>query len=139
MDLIRPIVWNEKGISNTLIALNKICVESINIDSLRAQIINLNPIINLRGLKGLKLFERYLELISTKDESMEIMNPFFVLYDLRQSISHLMSITKKKEILYSCFNRVGINYSEDLEKLYEKLIELIINSYNRILRICQAL
>lgn len=135
INLMRPIIWDDKGVNDIITTLNKICIECINTRSLKLQLKKLTPDVNRHGIRGLKLFEEYLKIKYPKSNYEEIMKPFFVLYDIRQCLSHLMSSTKRRKILQFCFRRLGIKYSHDFEIIYDKLIERITESYEELSRI----
>lgn len=127
-DLIRPVNWNEKGLTHVINSLNKICVESINPKGLRAEIKKLDNNVKTKDLRSLKLLEKWIELRFPELDAKEIMKPFFVLNDFRQVFDHDLGDVRETERLESCYTRMGIT---DKNKNYESLYDSLINSITK--------
>ena len=59
------------------------------------------------------------------------MSSFFVLYDFRIVLDHKMGEGEIKKKLDFCYERLGIKTDRNFEKLYDKLIEEMTNSYSK--------
>ncbi len=128
-ELIRPVAWNEKGVIHIINCLTKLCVEAINSKELRTEIKKLDSKTDLKEMKGLKLFEKWIKL-STKLDAKDVLSPFFVLYDFRIFLDHKMDEGEIKMKLDFCYERLGIKTDRNFERLYDKLIEKMTHSYS---------
>lgn len=134
-DIRKPIVCTENAVGSTIQALNKALVESINSDSLKDEIVDIDPKFEAKGLKGLKLFEKWIQLNFPELDSKVVICPFFVLYDMRLVISHLIPTEKAEEILNSCCERLNLPAgTKDYKQVYNSLIERLINSFKIVLK-----
>jgi len=130
----RPIYWNEKGVHDAIVALNKVCVEAINEDELRKAILFIDDKADLKNLKGLKLLEKYMGLKKKVYVEKKYLLTFFVLYDFRQVLSHLMSKEASEEIMESCYSRLNVQDKNDYKEIYEKIVSGITETYNNLIQ-----
>ena len=130
-DLIRPVNWNEQGIIHVINTLNKLCVESINNDSLKQDIKKLNKSIDTTNWGSMKLMQKWIELHCSDIDSKEIMKPFFVLYDFRIVFDHEMKKQDEEEKLDFCYERLGIT-NKNYESLYDEIVKQMTDSYNKL-------
>lgn len=121
-DLQKPVLWQRQHIASTIESLNRIFVESIAVSSLKDLIIERIPNTTLKGLKGLKLLNKFLSEVVEIDNIDEIMCPFFVLTDYRNGLNHLASNDTYQEKMESVFTRLGLEYNEQShEEMYSTL------------------
>ena len=121
-DLQKPVLWQRQHIASTIESLNRIFVESIAVSSLKDLIIERIPNTSLKGLKGLKLLNKFLFEVVEIDNIDEIMCPFFVLTDYRNGLNHLASNDTYQEKMESVFTRLGLEYNEQShEEMYSTL------------------
>lgn len=121
-DLQKPVLWQRQHIASTIESLNRIFVESIAVSSLKDLIIERIPNTSLKGLKGLKLLNKFLSEVVEIDNIDEIMCPFFVLTDYRNGLNHLASNDTYQEKMESVFTRLGLEYNEQShEEMYSTL------------------
>ena len=132
-DLIRPVNWNKKGVIHVFNSMNKVCIESLNKNSIIDAIKKKEPAFDPKGMGGLKLMEKLLTITSPKSDAKEIMKPFFVLYDFRLILDHDYTDEEEKQKLDFCYERLRISKSYgSFEKIYDKLLEDLPNSYSKI-------
>ena len=55
-----------------------------------------------------------------------------MLYDLRVAYSHLTSAKRQREVLQTVVDRLGIDVSVGLTDLYNRLIEALIATFERL-------
>jgi len=131
-ELIRPVNWNEKGVIHIINCLTKLCIEAIDNESLKSDIMTLDGKLDLKEMRGLKLLEKWIKLRSKKLDACDIMKPFFVLYDFRIIVDHKLSNGETKKKLDFCYERLGIIENRNFETLYDKIIDGITKSYSDI-------
>ena len=135
-----PIFWNEKHTSPFIESLNRIFVESLNSKGIKNHINSLNLNLNIKNLKGLKLFQKFIEIYSDLETAKKLMLPLFVLYDFRIVSSHLLSNEKKESMLISISDRLDFEYKKDnYELIYKKLIQEILKTNNEIIALLDNL
>lgn len=138
-NLDRPVFWQEKHVSPAIEALNRVMVESLDSKFLKDELKDLVSKDQLKGLKSLKLLEKWLENILQIPEFSDVSLPFYVLYDFRILSSHLTSDSKKKETLKSINKRLSLlEENENYEAIYDALINRLRESYETILVQLQA-
>ncbi len=138
-NLDRPVFWHEKHISPVIEALNRVMVESLDSQFIKNELINLVSKGELKNLRSLKLFEKWLEKVLQISNSSDVSLPFYVLYDFRVLSSHLISYSKKNEILKSINKRLELlENNENYEVIYDALINRLIESYKVIFIQLQA-
>ncbi|OZH55741.1 hypothetical protein AFK68_02640, partial [Hydrocoleum sp. CS-953] len=135
----RPVFWQEKHINPVIEALNRVMVESLNSKFLKDELRSVVDKGELKNLRSLKLFEKWLEKVLQISNSSDVSLPFYVLYDFRVLSSHLISDSKKNEILKSINKRLELlENNENYEVIYDALINRLIESYKVILAELQA-
>ena len=133
-NLDRPIFWEEKHVSPFIESLNRIFVESINTKELKKYLKHNHPNVDISGMKGLKLFQKWIENCLNTDQFEMLMLPFFVLYDFRIISSHLVADEKKNDIKQSICERIEIaNQENNYEEIFDNLIGKILNSYKDLI------
>ena len=94
---------------------------------------------DLKGLRSLKLFERWLERVLNLSSFSDVSLPFYVLYDFRILSSHLTSESKKQETLKSINQRLNLpDENENNEVIYDALINRLRESCETIFVQIQA-
>lgn len=132
-NLQKPIFWEPKHVSSVVESLNRIFVESIAVSSLKDLIRERIPDTSLKGLKGLKLLNKFLSEVVKIDNIDEIMCPFFVLTDYRNGLNHLASNDTYQEKMEFVFTRFGLEYNkESHEEMYTTLFEKMYKSLEAI-------
>jgi hypothetical protein len=135
-EVVRPVAWGEKEVRGVIEALNKVLVESLNADGLRQGILTLKPDEPVKGLGGMKLLQRWTGLAYPDLDAGALLSPFFVLYDFRIVVAHLIPANEK---LTFCYERMGLpEGSRSPETLYDALIAGITRSYEELLRATPA-
>ena len=128
-EIIRPVNWNEKGVTYIINSLTKLCIESIDRKNLKNQVKKMDGSIELGDMGGLKHLEKWIELRLESINAHEITKPFFVLYDFRLVLDHKMNENKIQETLDFCYDRLEITTDKNFETLYDELVKEITNSY----------
>lgn len=129
-NLDRPVFWQEKHVSPVIEALNRVMVESLDAQFLRNELKSVLSKDELKGLRSLKLLEKWLEKILKIPEFSTLSLPFYVLYDFRILSSHLISDSKKQETLKSINQRLNLlEDNENYELIYDALIDKLRESY----------
>lgn len=78
----------------------------------------------IKNMKGIKLFQKWLEHHTEGiDVSLEIA-PLFVLYDLRLVSAHLYPDADREKLLSYCCERIGLSSDE---RNYRKIAEVIVS------------
>ena len=119
--ITRPIFWDEDNVQLVVNSLNKTCIESINQDVLKSDISKKDLEFNLKGLRGLKLLNKYLTINFPQLNTNQIMKPFYVMYDFRKILSHDTGSDAKK-ILKSCYKRMKVLPKKGFEGLYDSIV-----------------
>lgn len=132
-NLDRPVFWQEKHINPVIEALNRIMVESLDPQFLKNELKGVTTKDELKNLKSLKLFEKWLEKVLQLSRFADISLPFYVLYDFRILSSHLNSDSQKKETIKSINQRLKLpEENENYELIYDTLINRLRKSYETI-------
>lgn len=118
--LQRPTFWEEGNVAPVAEALNRIMVESLCPNMLRQQ---LNQVIDIdesdyKDLKGLKLKQLWLSKCLRAEDASTVMLPFFVLYDFRIFMCHLIPNDRREKMLASIYQRLGL---DDANKNFESI------------------
>ena len=133
-NLDRPVFWQEKHISTVIEALNRVMVESLDPHFLKNELKDVLNKDEIKGLRSLKLFEKWLEKIIHIPDFSNVSLPLYVLYDFRVLSSHLTSDSKKQETLKSINKRLSLlEKNENYEVIYDALINRLSESYKIIL------
>lgn len=121
-NLDKPVYWEDKHVSPVIESLNRIFIESLNTELFKSEISKLSKKIEIKNLKGLKLYSLWLKESLLVDDTDSIMCPFFVLYDFRIMVCHLQSEQSKAEQLKNINLRLDISpENSDYEKIYDAL------------------
>jgi len=128
----RPIFWDEDNLLPVVNSLNKTCVESINQEKLKSDISEKDPEFDLKGLRGLKLLEKSLQLNFPRLDAKQIMKPLYVMYDFRKVLSHDTGSDEKK-ILTFCYERMEISPEKGFERLYDIIVSESAKSFDEII------
>ena len=132
-NLDRPVFWQDKHVSPVIEALNRVMVESLDSQFLKNELKSLVSKKELKGLRSLKLFEKWLEKVLQLSSFSDISLPFFVLYDFRVLTSHLIPDSKKQETLKSINQRLNLpEENKNYEVIYDVLIIKLQESYETI-------
>lgn len=127
-----PVHWTQKELGNVWQSMNNVLIECLNVDDLKRIVRLFDPEINLKGIRGLKLFQRLVEC-SMNLPTQNVLNPFFVLYDLRVLASHKNS-NSLNELLKSCNERLGLSAGNtDLKDLHSKLVDALCSAYEALI------
>ena len=113
-------------------SLNRIFIESLNTAEIKSYLNSLTLNLNIKDLKGLKLFQKFIEIYSDEERAKKLMLPFFVLYDFRIVSSHLLSNEKKESMLMSITERLNVEYN-NYELIYKELIQKILKTNDEII------
>jgi len=133
-NLDRPVFWQEKHVSPVIEALNRVMVESLDVKFLNNELKDLISKKELKGLRSLKLFEKWLENVLQIAQFSDVSLPFYVLYDFRILSSHLCSESTKQETIKSINKRLNLlEENENYESIYDALINRLRESYEIIL------
>ncbi len=106
----RPVTAAEQEISGVIQSLNKVIVEALNIQGLKQAITTTAPDTDVNKLGGLKLLQKWVGLTYPALDAAKILCPFFVLYDFRIAVAHLVPAESAQSTLASCFERMGMTY-----------------------------
>ncbi len=130
-----PVFWADKHVGPFIEALNRVFVESLNTNGLRKDIDSFNRALDTKSQKGLKLLQLWLSERLNVPTADKLMSPFFVLYDFRVMLSHLLSKERKAEMHQSISTRLCVQHDEsNYEKLYNALIKSMHSSYKAVLK-----
>ena len=129
---IRKLLVNTNdAFKDLIIPLNELFVEAINNKDISKDLKQKYPELKeeLKGKKGIKLLQLWLEKNTTGIDVNAEIAPLFVLYDLRLVSAHLYSDDSREELLESCCTRLGLergerNYIVIANTLIDKLNEM---------------
>lgn len=134
-----PIVNETDQINSSLIKMNSILVESFNVDALKDILIESGiPSKDLKGLKGLKLFERFTEVFLKANDYRDIVSPLYVLYDLRVLAGHIKD-SHYTDKLNSCKERLGLSITAKELETFNSLIASLIDMYSKLIEYLKML
>jgi hypothetical protein len=128
-----PVIDTEKERRYVADTLNKIYIESFDNNALGRVLKSLGG--EAKNLGGLKRLQRILEHIADPTEISNLMSPFYILYDLRIAYSHLSSKEGNEEKQAHVNHRLGLSSEAGLNEIYEKLIDALINSMEKLAKI----
>lgn len=132
-NLNRPVFWTEAHVAPVINALNCVFVESLNDGYLKEQLLSVCTKGDLKGLRSMKLLEKWLGAVLRVQDPGKIACPFYVLYDFRVVTSHLIPDDKMSSELEFINRRLGIDpKNTKLETIYDKLFGQLIESYKAI-------
>ena len=125
-----PVVDTEKERRHVADTLNKIYIESFDNTALADMLKSLGG--DPTGLGSLKRLQGVLERALPGDDINSPLSPLYVLYDLRVAYSHLTSAQKQRDVFQTVADRLGIDASVGLTDLYDRLIEVLIATFERL-------
>lgn len=135
-EVVRPVTWGEKEVRGVVEALNKIVVESLNIDGLKKGITAVKAGEDVKALGGMKLLQKWLGLTAPTIDAASALCPFFVLYDFRIVVAHLIPLDSAAAKLTSCYERMGLaEGNRSYETLYDAMIDKLAQSYQLFLEV----
>ena len=138
-NLDRPVFWEDKHVGPAVESLNKIFVESVNVKSLKQNLKQANPELDVKSLGSLKILQYWLTERLQLANSSDLMCPLFVLYDYRILTCHLIPDTKRKETLLAINHRLGLSEENaNNETIYDALISRLLKSVETILSKLQS-
>lgn len=126
----RPVVDTEKERRHVADTLNKIYIESFDNVALGDLLKSLGG--TPKSLGSLKRFQGFLERALPDEDINNILSPLYVLYDLRVAYSHLTSTERQRVVLQTVVDRLGIDADASLTDLYNRLIEALIEMFERL-------
>ncbi|NJQ21355.1 hypothetical protein HCO69_17155 [Pantoea sp. LS15] len=133
-NLDKPVFWEDKHVSPVIESLNRVFIESLNVEFFKSELLKIKSKDDVKNLKGLKLYSLWLKESLKIENADGIMRPFFVLYDFRIMVCHLQSDKSKSEQLQSINQRLGIEQdSIDYERIYNILFENLEISLSTII------
>lgn len=125
-----PVVDTEKERRHVADTLNKIYIESFDNAALGDVLKSLGG--DTKNLGSLKRLQGVLERALPNEDINSLLSPLYVLYDLRVAYSHLTSTERQREVLQTVVDRLGIDVSVGLTDLYNRLIEALIATFERL-------
>jgi hypothetical protein len=134
----RPILYSDKEIAESFETINKVLVETLNVQELKDYILKHTTYVKkeLSTLKGMKLLRLWLINFTNilEDEADELLLPLFVLYDLRIVYAHLSSIETKEESFVFICNRLQLATDcRDNEVIYNTIIDKILEMFKKLI------
>jgi hypothetical protein len=134
-NLHRPVFWEQKHVAPAIESLNRIFVESIAVAELKKDVKRIDPNVNLSNIGGLKTLSTWLSKRTAMESVNQVMMPFFVLYDFRILVCHLIPAERSEGMLTSINSRLGIaENNANYEAIYDALIDHLNSSYAEILK-----
>jgi hypothetical protein len=127
-----PILNEQNQIDNSYVKLNSLLIESLNVVEIKKKLIE-NGVTtkSIKGLGGLKLFQKFIEIILNKSEYSKIISPLFVLYDLRLLAGHIKDSNYESK-LKSCKDRLGLLENVSLIEIQQTLCIKLIEMYKEL-------
>lgn len=104
-------------------ALNDVYVESLEASQLKKYLKAQD--VDVSNIKGIKLLEQLMITFRYSNDLRELMKPFYLIYDLRVSQSHLMTTNSRREKVNSVSTRLGMDDKATFSDIYEKLREAL--------------
>ncbi len=133
----KVILDTEDAFKDLIIPLNELLVEAINNKDIRNYLIlNFSEYKDkkeIKNMKGIKLFQKWLEHHTEGiDVSLEIA-PLFVLYDLRLVSAHLYPDADREKLLSYCCERIGLSSDErNYRKIAEVIVQKLVKMYEKL-------
>ena len=131
LDFNEPVVDTKKErrhISNTM---DEIYVESLNTKALK-KLAQEAGVKELEKLKGLKLFQVWLQALFPNEDVHNLVSPFFILNDLRIANAHISSMQKQEVRMLSVFERMSLKEDTGFIEVYCNLRDRLTESYERL-------
>ncbi len=129
-----PIINETDQINSAFIKLNNILIESLDTQALKSVLREKVSSEDLKSLKGLKLFEKFVISGLNYEDGSSLVSPMYILYDLRLLAGHIKS-SSYEERLQSCKERLGIDKNSSLLECHNTIISKLINMYKILLSI----
>ncbi|NKX41305.1 hypothetical protein HGG71_07460 [Rhodobacteraceae bacterium R_SAG2] len=104
-------------------ALNDVYVESLESSQLKKHLKAQD--VDVSNIKGIKLLEQLMITLGYEGNLRKLMKPFYLIYDLRVSQSHLMATNSRREKVNSVSARLGMDDKATFSEIYEKLREAL--------------
>ena len=118
--LVRVPVFDTKtSCAQVAQALNDVYVESLEANKLKKHLKAQD--VDVSNIKGIKLLEQLMITLEYSDDLRELMKPFYLIYDLRVSQSHLMSTISRRDKVRSVSAQLGMDDKATFSDIYEKL------------------
>lgn len=128
---IKPfIVSSDENFISIISSLNMILVESLDVKVIKSFLQKKHTKKELKGLGGLKLFEKWIISCLACDDGSDVVCPMYVLYDLRVFCSHLQSNETGIQILESANVRLNLDASN---RDYQLITKSLVNELNIML------
>lgn len=132
--ILRPLVWDEPHVGSVIDALNKVMIETLNVEAIKADIRKIDHNFEAKSLRSLKLFQFWLEKRCRLVNAASIVSPLFILYDLRVVLSHLLSREKEKKTLSHVCSRLQLAIDcRNWEKIYDAMLDRLQTTYTTII------
>jgi len=125
--LNKPLVDTQRVSRHVADSLNKIYIESFDMDSLKRLVVSLDG--NPRELRSLKLLQMLMELISPNEDIRSIMAVFFVLYDFRIANLHISSHSRYQNELSDVKDRLELPLHAGLAEIYNSILVGLTESF----------
>ena len=138
-NLERPVFWEDKHVGPAVESLNRIFVESVNIEALKRELKEGNEQVAMKSLGSLKILQYWLAERLQLGNCSDVMCPFFVLYDYRILTCHLIPDGKRQQTLLAINTRLGLAQDNtNNEAIYDALISRLLQSVETILSTVQG-
>lgn len=137
LDFNEPIIETAKERRHISSTLNEIHVESLNAKNLKA-LAKEAGVQNIKGLRGLKLMQKWLEACFPEENTQQLMLPFFVLYDMRLANSHMNSRETKEARTRSILERLELALETDFIETYCRVRDQLITSYKTLTKLISS-
>lgn len=127
-----PILNETDQINNAYLKLNSLLIESLDVKNLKELILKSRiEQKEIEGLKGLKLFEKFVCFNLKQENASSIVSPLYVLYDLRVLAGHIKDSEYEKKIK-TCKDRLNISENSTDIQVFESLIKSLIEMYQKL-------
>lgn len=127
-----PILNEREQIFASYLSLNKYLIENLEQDSLKNYLLqNGYTEKDLKGLKSIKLFERFVKVVFKRDNVDELIMPLYVLYDLRLLHGHLSDKSFNTKYNF-CKKRLNIHHKTRDFTFFQNVITSLIEFYKAI-------
>ena len=100
-------------------ALNDVYVESLETNHLKNHLKAQG--LDVSKVKGIKALEQLMITLGYSGDLRDLMKPFYLIYDLRVSQSHLMSAISRRDKVRSVSARLGLDEEATFSDIYVKL------------------
>lgn len=129
-ELTPPVHFSIKEQRHFADLLNRICTESLSSDALTKLL--MDQCIDPKKMGTLKKLQLLLEHECPAIDSVRIMSPLFVAYDLRVVNSHLTSESSKIKTLDFCKKRLGLTTDATFDEVYSNLLAQLGDCYRAL-------